>query len=272
MVLNSPLRALRAILFAMCVLRPAAAAAQIMEGGIARDARSRAPLECLHVALIDSSGRAVANTVTDSAGQFALEAPGPGAFRVRFESFAWESQVGPLDTLKEGDFKQRAYPVAFTNMLLPDTTRDTLYTKATTGLHNFPEWERPRIEPYAKLWNYLRGSEDSTTWQSRLMIPWKRMLVSYPQRMWEAGVTGSVIAQVIIDSSGVARRRSWRTIHATHLDFEKAVTDGLPVLRWRPARMNGRPVCELAQAYVRFDLNGRDPHGDIAIVWFMPDQ
>jgi hypothetical protein len=35
--------------------------------------------------------------------------------------------------------------------------------------------------------------------------------------------------------------------------------------------MNGSPVCELAQTYVRYDLDGRDPKGDYWIVWFMSE-
>jgi len=254
-----------AFVFALCW--PAHILAQT-EAGVARDAKTRAPLECLHVALIDGSGKAVANTVTDSAGQFMIEAPGPGVFRVRFESFAWEPQVGPLDTLKEGDFKQRAYPVAFTNMLVPDTTQDTL---STTGMHRFKEWIHAREESYKKLWQYKRSQEDSTKWQSRLMVAIKGKPFAYPERMWAAGVTGDVIGQMIIDSSGTARRHSWRTIVTTHPDFEKSWLEALPQLHWRPARMNGSPVCELAQTYVRYDLDGRDPKGDYWIVWFMSE-
>ena len=36
------------------------------EAGVARDAKSGAPLECLHVTLVDSTNRAVAHTVTDA--------------------------------------------------------------------------------------------------------------------------------------------------------------------------------------------------------------
>ena len=241
------------------------------EAGVARDAKTRAPLECLHVALIDTGGHAIANAVTDSAGRFMIEAPGPGTYRVRFESFAWEPQVGPLDTLREGDFKQRAYPVAFTNMLMPDTTQDTLFTKQSAGMRSFGDWNRARMASYKKLWSYRRSREDSTKWQSRLMAPLKSPRLLYPSLMWKAGVTGSVIGQMIVDTNGMARRHSWRTVYATHPDFEKAVVEALPDLHWRPARLNGSPVCDFAQTYVRYDLDGRDPHGDVGMVWFMSE-
>jgi hypothetical protein len=256
--------------FALVLCWPARLSAQA-EAGVARDAKTHAPLECLHVSLIDGSGHTVANTVTDSAGQFMIEAPGPGVFRVRFESFAWEPQVGPLDTLKEGDFKQRAYPVEFTQMLMPDTTRDTVFTNSATGMHTFAEWHRHRTEPYAKLRQYKRSLEDPAKWQSRVMVPLKERQITYPERMYAAGVTGGVIGRMIVDSNGTARRHSWRTIYATHPDFEKSWLAALPQMRWRPAQLNGSPVCELAQTYVRYDLDGGDRRVDWWIVWFMSE-
>jgi hypothetical protein len=61
-------------------------------------------------------------TVTDSAGRFQLEAPRPGAYRVQFQIYRWEPLVGPLDTLTEGSFKQRMYPLSFNDMLGQDSS------------------------------------------------------------------------------------------------------------------------------------------------------
>lgn len=72
-------------LLALLALPARALTQQPAEAGLARDAATREPLECLHVALVDSAERAVAHGVTDSAGMFVLVAPGPGAFSVRFE-------------------------------------------------------------------------------------------------------------------------------------------------------------------------------------------
>ena len=100
---------------------PASLSAQLVEAGVARDAKRGTPLECLHVALLDSTGRAIEHTVTDSIGQFLLEAPRPGRYRVQFVIYRWEPLVGPVDTLAEGAFKHRVYPLAFANMLIADT-------------------------------------------------------------------------------------------------------------------------------------------------------
>ena len=93
----------------------------MVEAGVARDVKLGTPLECLHVALLDSTGYPIAHTVTDSSGQFLLEAPRPGAYRVQFLIHRWEPLVGPVDTLAEGSFKQRIYPLSFTSMLVHDS-------------------------------------------------------------------------------------------------------------------------------------------------------
>ncbi|MBW8768268.1 MAG: carboxypeptidase regulatory-like domain-containing protein, partial [Gemmatimonadetes bacterium] len=91
--------------FALVSLLPTRLSAQLAEGGIARDAARGTPYECLHVALLDSSGKIVEHAVTDSAGRFLLEAPRPGVYRVQFVIPGAEPLSGPADTLNEGDFK-----------------------------------------------------------------------------------------------------------------------------------------------------------------------
>jgi len=211
-----------------------------IEAGMARDAKTKAPLQCLHVVLVDSSDRAVAHTVTDDAGQFSLEAPGAGAFRLRFEIFGWEPLAGPLDTLATGDFKQRAYPLAFQNILEPDTAT----------MRGYPLTEQ-RKEAHKRLYAYLRGREDTTAWRSRQIVPGSTA-VHYPPTLHQRVYTGRAIAQFVVDSSGKIRADSWQTVHATHDDFAKALHEGLPNARWKPALLQGRPVCELVRQHVQF--------------------
>src|SRR5437764_735516 len=97
----------------LACLAPTRLSAQLVEAGVARDAKLGTPLQCLHVALLDARGRAVQHTVTDSTGQFFLEAPKPGPYRVQFLIYRWEPLAGPVDTLAEGAFKHRVYPLAF---------------------------------------------------------------------------------------------------------------------------------------------------------------
>src|SRR5439155_17019054 len=95
----------------LACLVPANLSAQLVEAGVARDAKRGTPLECLHVALLDSAGRAIQHTVTDATGQFLLEAPRPGRYRVQFVIYRWEPLVGSVDTLAEGAFKHFVYPL-----------------------------------------------------------------------------------------------------------------------------------------------------------------
>lgn len=222
-----------------------AVSAQMVEAGIARDAKLGTPLECLHVALLDSAGGAIAHTVTDSAGQFQLEAPRPGAYRVQFLVYGWEPLAGPVDTLDEGSFTQRIYPLTFGNLLVPDSS----YERPPEGVT-----ARETREKYRRLEAYLRGLEADGAWRSRRTIP-RDVEIRYPDRLRMARVEGSVLGRFIVDSTGRARADSWLTIAATHPDFESAVKGSLPRSRWHPARNAGRAVCELIFDYTRFYLD-----------------
>ena len=247
-----------------------AGAQQPMVGGIARDARTREPLECLHVALLDSTGRALAHTVTDAAGRFELEAPRAGIYRVRFEVFGWDPMAGPIDTLADGDFKQRIYPVAFTTMPLPAGALDSISLKKIRS-RAFPERQeemKARLRIFDSLRTYLRGLQEGSAWQSRRTDS-TRMTLRMPQSAFFEGVDGDVIARFIVDSSGSVRRGSWKLIKATHRDFENAVK--LPILdaHFLPARNRGQPVCELTQYFVRFELDGGKPPYVYGSIWIV---
>jgi hypothetical protein len=72
---------------------------------------------------------------------------------------------------------------------------------------------------------------------------------------------GSVLARFIVDSTGRARRGSWQPLVVTHPDFEKAVRSSLAQARWTPAKLAGRPVCELTMDLTRFFRDDRSIHG-----------
>lgn len=218
------------------------ASAQMVEAGIARDAKLGTPLECLHVALLDSAGNAIAHTVTDAAGQFQLEAPRPGAYRVQFQIYRWEPLVGPVDTLAEGSFKQRIYPLSFTGMLV----QDSVWEHPPSGISG-----RDNREKYRNLVQFLRRSESDSTWRSRTAVI-TDLGMRYPTQQRLRGAAGSVLARFIVDSTGRARPDSWHSLVVTHPDFEKAVKSSLPRARWTPAKLAGRPVCELTMDFTRF--------------------
>ena len=197
------------------------------ESGIARDARSSAPLPCLHVTLLDSADHAVAHTVTDSAGTFVLVAPEPGVFRVGFELFGWERLAGPADTLRAGDMRERVYPLEFTQVLHSDA--------------DAPE----------DLIAALRRREGSG-WRSAEAANADAPL-RYPKAMVASRTSGDVVAQYVVDETGRVRAGSWRPIQFTNAEFLGALRAHVPAMRYKPARLDGRPVCELVRNQVKFD-------------------
>jgi hypothetical protein len=216
------------LLAAKLTAQPPAAA------GLARDARSGTPLACLHVALLDSSDHAVAHAVTDSAGTFVLVAPGPGAYRVGFEIFGWERLVGPVDTLRDGDMRERAYPLAFTSALRPDSTSPGEFFAA------------------------LRAREGDG-WRSAVADA-PDAPIRYPRAMLAARTSGVAVAQYIVDESGRVRSDTWRPIESSNEEFLGALRAHVPAMRYQPARLDGRPVCQLLRNRVQFDWASPVPY------------
>jgi len=198
------------------------------ESGIARDATLKTPLECLHVALVDESDRAVAHTVTDAQGMFVLVAPEPGVYRVRFEIFGWETLVSPPDTLAAGAMREREYPLAFTNALRSDGTAPNAFIEA------------------------LRRREGSAFQSASAMTP--DGPIRYPARMGATGTSGGAVAQYIVSERGTVRSDSWRPIDFTHDDFLGSLRAFVPSMRYRPARLDGQPVCQLIRNNVKFEF------------------
>jgi len=239
-----------------------------MVGGVVRDARSRVPLECLHVALADSSGAAVAHTVTDSAGRFFLEAPKPGTYRVRFESYGWDPMAGPLETLQEGDFPQRIYPVAFTDLMVPSRGLDSLTMQSLPVSKRFDKQAIDSVlAPARQFGEWKRRLEESGSWKSRRANP-KTFNIRYPEGLRNKRIEGAAVVRFIVDSTGRARRDSYMVIEASHPDFGyalRAFLDG----RWAPSTLNGQPTCDVVQHYVRFGIDNRDPHYRMANIWIV---
>jgi hypothetical protein len=197
--------------------------------GIARDARLGTPLACLHVALLDTSARAIAHTVTDSAGTFVLVAPGPGVYRVGFEIFGWDRLLGPVDSLRDGEMRERVYPLEFEEA--PE--RDGL-TAAE-----------------------LRRREDAS-WRSAVATT-PDADIRFPRALRLTGGSGSVVAQYVVDAAGRVRADSWRPVAATHPEFLAALRAHAPAMRYEPARLEGQPVCQLVRNHVRFESAGLMP-------------
>ena len=215
---------------AFCLLWPLLAVAQPpAESGIARDARTRAPLSCLHVSLVDSSQRAVAHAVTDSGGTFVLVAPSAGIYRVAFDVFGWEQLFGPVDTLRDGDMRERVYPLQFDELPASGGPSLAELRQRETG-----EWRSAAV-----------ATPDAD--------------IRVPKSMRGIVGGGSVVAEYMVDERGRVRAESWRPIASTRPDLLAAVRAHVPAMRYQPARLNGQPTCQLVRNQVRFDWIGPMP-------------
>jgi hypothetical protein len=224
---------LRRILLALAIsalARSPALAQPPAESGIARDGKLGTPLACLHVELLDADQRAVAHTVTDSAGTFVLVAPAAGIYRVGFGLVGWERLEGPLDTLRDGEMRERAYPLTFGEA--PSVTAPASVAQA--------------------------GGRTDAGWKGAVATT-PDADIRFPIAMRRSGKPGSVVAQYVVDVTGRVRADSWRVIAFTHPEYLAALRAHVPAMRYQPARLDGHPVCQLVRNQVRFEWVGPMP-------------
>lgn len=65
---------------------------------------------------------------------------------------------------------------------------------------------------------------------------------NYPEALSAAGVAGQVMLQLIVDENGRVRPGSARVVSASHEEFTAATLRIAERMRFRPARVEGRPV------------------------------
>jgi TonB family protein len=69
-----------------------------------------------------------------------------------------------------------------------------------------------------------------------------RMRALYPPLYRAAGIQGSAIVQLVVDTEGRVESEGMSVISATHPDFASASMELVRLIRFEPARRNGRPV------------------------------
>jgi TonB family protein len=77
----------------------------------------------------------------------------------------------------------------------------------------------------------------------------------YPDILRQAGVEGEVLAQFVVDTTGLANVASFKTLRSTHDLFAQAVRAALPEMRFTPALVGGRKVKQLVQMPFTFAVN-----------------
>lgn len=77
----------------------------------------------------------------------------------------------------------------------------------------------------------------------------------YPTELREAQIEGEVLAQFTVDTAGVADMETFKVLKSTHDLFTNAVKQSLPMMRFHPAQVGGKPVKQLVQMPFQFNLS-----------------
>lgn len=81
----------------------------------------------------------------------------------------------------------------------------------------------------------------------------------FPPNLLAARISGFVRAQWVVDELGVPDTLSVKILESTHPDFTKAVTDALPYMRFRPAKIGNRAVRQRVEQGFTFRINTPPP-------------
>jgi protein TonB len=74
----------------------------------------------------------------------------------------------------------------------------------------------------------------------------------YPPVLQQIGLSGRVVLQFVVDTTGHVELTSIRVLESTHEGFEPPAREAVAAAIFRPARLGARPVRQLAQQGVRF--------------------
>lgn len=77
---------------------------------------------------------------------------------------------------------------------------------------------------------------------------------AYPRSLVEKGIEGQVTVRFVVDSTGFIDPATVRIIEATRTEFTRAVTDAMPGMRFRPAKMGTHAVRQLAEQQFSFKV------------------
>ena len=76
----------------------------------------------------------------------------------------------------------------------------------------------------------------------------------YPPTLMAKGIEGSVLATFIVDITGRPDLETYIPLEATDPLFAKAVRDALPRMKFRPAKINDKPVRQLVEQRFMFKM------------------
>jgi TonB family protein len=74
----------------------------------------------------------------------------------------------------------------------------------------------------------------------------------YPPVLQQVGLSGRVVLQFIVDTTGRVESASINVIKSTNQEFESPARESVAAAIFHPARLGPKPVRQLAQQGVRF--------------------
>jgi len=77
----------------------------------------------------------------------------------------------------------------------------------------------------------------------------------YPPVLQQAGISGSVEVQYVVDTLGHAEPASWRVTRSTNKQFEAPAREAVMKGVFKPARIKGRAVRQLVQQKLSFNIH-----------------
>ncbi|HEV8496315.1 MAG TPA: M56 family metallopeptidase [Gemmatimonadaceae bacterium] len=77
----------------------------------------------------------------------------------------------------------------------------------------------------------------------------------YPDLLRSAKISGGVVAQFVVDTTGVPDMRTFKVLKSSHELFMASVRETVPSLRFSPAEVGGRKVKQLVEMPFEFSLS-----------------
>src|SRR5262249_37773551 len=90
----------------------------------------------------------------------------------------------------------------------------------------------------------------------------------FPEQLKLAGVEGKVLAQFVVDTTGIPLTQTFRIVERSDDRFVPSVREVVPNLRFSPAEVGGRKVKQLVSMPFSFLLGKDGPEGANASVEF----
>jgi protein TonB len=82
---------------------------------------------------------------------------------------------------------------------------------------------------------------------------------AYPLQLLQKGITGSVQARYVVDTTGFADTASFEVLRSTHPEFVAAVRAALPYMRFSPAKIGSHRVRQLVEQEFTFKIAPAEP-------------